>query len=107
MNWSRWTRGSESIRSSTGQYCPSAIGQPVEPFFSRSRTPYWMRESAFWHPRPDIDRSISLGRPVPGGLDELLDERGCILAPSSGYRPVDQFRSTGSWRIGQNFKIFK
>ncbi|RVW88787.1 hypothetical protein CK203_034726 [Vitis vinifera] len=57
MNWSRWTRGSES-KCSTGRYCPSAIGQPVEPFFSRSRTPYWMRESAFWHPRPEIDRSI-------------------------------------------------
>ncbi|KAL6332282.1 hypothetical protein AAG906_004844 [Vitis piasezkii] len=45
----------------------------------------------FWHPR----------------LDKLLDERELILAPSSGVRPVDQFRSTGSRRIGQNFKIFK
>ena len=31
-----------------------------------------MREGAFWHPRPDIDRSIMFGRPVPGGLDKIL-----------------------------------
>ena len=88
------------MKCSTGRYFASAIDQPVKQFFSRSCTRYWMREGGFWHPRSEIDRSISFGRPVPGGLDTLLDERGWILAPSSGDRPVDQFRSTGSWRIG-------
>ena len=80
MNRSRWTRRPESMKCSTGRYFASAVEQPVEPFFSRSRTHYWMREGGFWHPRPEIDRSISFGRPVPGGLDMLLDERGWILA---------------------------
>ncbi|KAL6313824.1 hypothetical protein AAG906_010243 [Vitis piasezkii] len=95
-NRSRWTCGSESIKGSTGRDCLAASGQPVEHCFSRSLTPYWMRESAFWHPRPDIDRSSLCGRP-----------RECILAPSSGGRPVAQLRSTGSRRLGQNFKFFK
>ncbi|KAL6339322.1 hypothetical protein AAG906_028047 [Vitis piasezkii] len=106
-NRSRWTRGSESMKGSTGRDCLAAIGQPVEHFFSRSRTPYWMRESAFWHPRPEIDRSSICGRPVHGVLINPLDERECILAPSSGVRPVAKFRSTGSRRLGQNFKCLK
>ena len=83
------------MKCSTGRYFASAIDHPVEQFFSRSRTRYWMREGGFWHPRPEIDRSISFGRPVPGGLDTLLDERWWILGPSSRARPVDYIRSTG------------
>ncbi|KAL6334581.1 hypothetical protein AAG906_019082 [Vitis piasezkii] len=105
-NRSRWTCGSESMKCSTGRYFPSAIGQPVEPFFSRSRTPYWMREGAFWHPRPELDRSISFGRPVPGGLDKLLDERGLILAPSSGVRPVEPFFSRSCTRYWMRESAF-
>ncbi|RVW66793.1 hypothetical protein CK203_064847 [Vitis vinifera] len=47
--------------------------------------------------QPLVNRSnlSSAGRAHP------TDERECILAPSSGYRPVDQFRSTGSWRFGR------
>ncbi|RVW37815.1 hypothetical protein CK203_087862 [Vitis vinifera] len=67
MNRSRRTRGPESMKCSTGRYFASAVDQPIEPFFSRWRTRYWMREGGFWHPRPEIDRSISFGRPVPGG----------------------------------------
>ncbi|KAL6342209.1 hypothetical protein AAG906_006825 [Vitis piasezkii] len=74
-NRSRWTRGSESIKGSTGRDCPSAIGQPVEPFFSRSRTPYWMRECIL---APlSGDRPIDpFDRPVLEVWTSSLDERG-------------------------------
>ncbi|KAL6316378.1 hypothetical protein AAG906_018081 [Vitis piasezkii] len=64
-------------------------GQPVEQYFSRSRTPYWMRENAFWHPRPDIDRSIvSIDRFIFIKTTSWMRE--VHLAPSSP-RPVDLF----------------
>ncbi|KAL6332926.1 hypothetical protein AAG906_019932 [Vitis piasezkii] len=54
----------------------------------------------------EFDRSMVYLRHWSTGLPllqpvahTLLDERECILAPSSGHRPVDQFRSTGSWRL--------
>ena len=43
---------------------------------------------------------VSTGRTIIQSVEHmLLDERECKMTPSSGDRPVDHSRSTGSWRI--------
>ena len=43
---------------------------------------------------------ISTGRTLIQPAEHMvLDERECKMTPSSGDRPVDQIRPTGSWRI--------